>query len=390
MKKFLGTVVLCLLLSTTSFAGVKKGKGEVKMTNQSIDRFIQYIRGKKGQKPMAFILSNDGVWSTYWYCGHAAGCRDGTSYGPTIRECERATGTDCGLFARRYTILWKNGINPGKGNESKIRMKWSDDQIRAKLTELGFIGGETSLNKQTDSLEKVDLPTHKISWEDGERKEQWIEMMTGGTEMYKTWADAISTKTTFYSFGWYATDDGVVSSAKGSTKNCEDFRNKKKSKYNKHDLCIVYFINGLPTSDEEKIKFANKFYGTKRANLAFENNPSLLEKLVQNKKIVKKYELKGERPIALSWDGYENLIAGTIKFNESDYKGTLNLPLPNNDGICDGNYSLQEGGKGTWQIACTNNMGAAGTLKWNEVNGVTGTGRDHNDKKVKFTVAGNG
>ena len=105
------------------------------------------------------------------------------------------------------------------------------------------------------------------------------------------------------------------------------------------------------------------------------------------KKVVKKYELKGERSIALSWEGYKDLIAGTVKFDEIDYKGTLELPLPNNDGTCDGTYLLQEGGKGTWQIACTNNMGAAGTLKWVKDGGVTGIGRDHNDKKVKFTVS---
>ena len=89
----------------------------------------------------------------------------------------------------------------------------------------------------------------------------------------------------------------------------------------------------------------------------------------------------------MSWEGYEDLIAGSVKFDETDYRGTLELPLPNNDGSCDGTYSLQEGGKGTWQITCTNNMGAAGTLKWVKDGGVTGIGRDHNDKKVKFTVS---
>ena len=107
----------------------------------------------------------------------------------------------------------------------------------------------------------------------------------------------------------------------------------------------------------------------------------------ETKKVVKKYSESGERSIAVSWDGYQDLIAGKVKFNEADYKGTLNLPLPNNDGTCDGTYSLQVGGKGTWQIACTNNMGAAGTLKWTENGGVSGSGRDHNDKKVKFTVS---
>ena len=114
-----------------------------------------------------------------------------------------------------------------------------------------------------------------------------------------------------------------------------------------------------------------------------------IEKKKELKKLVKKYELKGERSIAISWEGYEDLIAGTVKFNETDYKGTINLPLPNNDGNCDGTYSLQEGGKGTWQISCSNNMGAAGTLKWIKDKGITGIGRDHNDKKVKFTVSKN-
>ena len=44
-------------------------------------------------------------------------------------------------------------------------------------------------------------------------------------------------------------------------------------------------------------------------------------------------------------------------------------------------------GKGTWQITCSNDMGAAGTLKWTKGGSVTGLGRDHNDKKVKFTVS---
>tara|TARA_B100000787_G_C16145347_1_gene273957 strand:- start:154 stop:954 length:801 start_codon:yes stop_codon:yes gene_type:complete len=263
MKKILGILFLIFLLSSTSFAGVKKGKGQVEMSNRVVERFITYLRGKKGMKPSAFILSSNGSYSHYWYCGSSGGCRDG-NYEPTIRECEEKTGVDCGLFARKRTIVWKNDINPGKGKVSKINSKWSDSEIRAKLTELGFLGGSTS-----------------------------------------------STPTT--------------------------------------------------------------------------TTPKITKKIT--KKVVKKYSESGERSIALSWDGYEDLIAGTVEFDEADYKGTLNLPLPNNDGNCDGSYSLQKGGKGTWQIACTNDMGAAGTLKWTKNGGVTGIGRDHNDKKVKFTVS---
>ena len=102
------------------------------------------------------------------------------------------------------------------------------------------------------------------------------------------------------------------------------------------------------------------------------------------------YELTGKRSIALNWQNYSDLIAGTIEFDEKNYSGKINLPLPNKDGNCTGSYSLQKNGKGTWQISCTNDMGAAGTLKWIKDGGVTGQGRDYNDNKVKFTVSSQG
>ena len=236
----------------------QKGKGPATISEESFQHFIRYIRAAKGKKPLQFILSSDGRWSFYWYCGHSGGCRYG-DYMPTIRDCEKARDVKCGLFARRYTIVWKNGINPGKGKASTIKSKWSDAEIRAKFIELGFLGGNTS-----------------------------------------------STKTT---------------------------------------------------------------------------TPKNTKKTVKNK-------VKGERSIALSWEGYEDLIIGILGFEESDDgESSLSLELPNNDGNCEGSYSLLNGGIGTWQIACTNKLGAGGTLKWLENGSVTGNGRDNNDKKVKFTVA---
>ena len=254
MKKILGIVVLSLLFfGNISKAGSKWGEGELQLTTNIVDYFIQFIRGKGDKRPADFYVTLDGTDAIYWYCSHGS-CQEGS---PTqrIKTCESLTGKKCKKFAYRRTIRWKNGINPAKGKASTINSKWSDTEIYAKLTELGFYGNSTSSNSITT---------------------------------------------------------------------------------------------------EEQTK---------------------------------SYELKGERSIALSWEGYEDLIAGSVKFDETDYRGTLELPLPNNDGSCDGTYSLQQGGKGTWQIACTNDMGAAGTLKWIKDGGITGTGRDHNDKKVKFTVS---
>ena len=93
------------------------------MTTRSLDIFMEYFRGKKGKKPLAFILSSDGSWATFWYCSASGGCWD-PNYEPTIRECEEKIRVDCGLFERKRAIVWKNDINPGKGrdhNDKKVK-----------------------------------------------------------------------------------------------------------------------------------------------------------------------------------------------------------------------------------------------------------------------------
>jgi len=273
MRKNLITKILFIASLTIFWCGnthaAKWGKGELKLDDYVLEKFIEYVKLNNSSKaPYLFAVSIDGWGYNYYYCPAGLNnCQGGDEL--ILQECSKySKDVECKLFARGRTIKWKNGINPGKGDASKINSKWSDDQIIAKLTELGFLGQSST-------------------------------------------------------------------SSSASTTSTDSKEKKKK----------------------------------------------------EPKKVVKKYELKGERSIALSWEGYEDLIAGTVEFDEADYRGTLNLPLPNNDGTCDGTYSLQEGGKGTWQIACTNNMGAAGTLKWIKDGAVTGSGRDHNDKKVKFTVS---
>jgi hypothetical protein len=95
----------------------------------------------------------------------------------------------------------------------------------------------------------------------------------------------------------------------------------------------------------------------------------------------------GKRSIAMSWANYNNLIVGEIEFVEKSNVGALNLKLPNNDGSCNGTYSLSTS-QGTWSLLCTNNMNASGTLVWNNVDGsVTGEGKDPKGNKVLFTVS---
>ena len=259
MKIIFKILVLTFLIFIPQSFSKTIGEGEIKLSENIIKYFHEYLKGKAGNKPAAFLITTDASFAIYWYCPGGSRCHPGDEVN-YIKQCEIRAGNnkECKVFARGRYIKWKNDINPGKGKISKINSRQSFNEIKLQLKGLGFVG---SIETKKNELEK-NIP-----------------------------------------------------------------------------------------------------------------------------KTTKKYELKGERSIALNWDGYESLIAGTVNFDEADYKGNINLNLPNNDGNCEGTYSLQKGGKGTWQIACTNNMGAAGTLKWTKNGGVTGLGRDHNDKKVKFTVS---
>ena len=43
----------------------------------------------------------------------------------------------CSIFAKLKKVVWNNGINLGDKN-SRFKTSWSENQIKAKLTELGF------------------------------------------------------------------------------------------------------------------------------------------------------------------------------------------------------------------------------------------------------------
>ena len=144
MKKLLGIVVLSLLLICNAHAASKWGKGELTLSDGVTNGFIKFIKGNSTKSPHLFAVSIDGRTMMYYYCASGPNnCRGGDSH--IIEECERRSdGVECALFARTRTIKWKNDINPGKGKASTIKSKWSEAEIRAKLTELGFLGGSSS------------------------------------------------------------------------------------------------------------------------------------------------------------------------------------------------------------------------------------------------------
>jgi hypothetical protein len=63
-----------------------------------------------------------------------------------------------------------------------------------------------------------------------------------------------------YTYSWRSRSN-LDSAFNSAMKACED--NKKKFSFSKKDLCLVMFVNEEPTSEIEKIEYANKYYKKK-------------------------------------------------------------------------------------------------------------------------------
>ena len=171
MKKILALITLSFFINNFSYS-FTKGKGEIKMSEKSIEHFINYIQGNSGikkkpefdfkPKPDRFVMSSNGDWTFAWYCPYTQ-CSFQDSTIKTIKDCERDTGVSCGVFASRRTIYWDNGTNT-KTNKAKFKSKMSSSEIRAKLKEYGFIGQITKkVEKKLEKKIKVSLKTIKAS-----------------------------------------------------------------------------------------------------------------------------------------------------------------------------------------------------------------------------------
>jgi len=164
MKKLLGIVVLGLLLYNPLGHAAIKGKGEVKLSERSLQNFLWYLRGDWPERghgrytPEYFILSSDGTWSYFRWCGHNE-CHSGGE-SKDVERCERDTGVACGIFSRRRAIYWDNGINKSK-KKARFRSKWSDEEVKSELNRLGFYGeianqsNSANISEQLQSLKKL-------------------------------------------------------------------------------------------------------------------------------------------------------------------------------------------------------------------------------------------
>tara|TARA_B100000795_G_scaffold19360_1_gene12835 strand:+ start:247 stop:831 length:585 start_codon:yes stop_codon:yes gene_type:complete len=147
MKKILGVVFLGLMLFINPSYSGSAGNGDLTLSDNTFNNFMDYLSGGHGAYPMSFWITLDGKNSTYWSCP-SSNCR---SRGNEKSMCETQTGKQCANFALKSVVKWKNGTNTGHYKKSSFKKKWSDTEVRAKLTELGFLGGSTLSSTTTKS-----------------------------------------------------------------------------------------------------------------------------------------------------------------------------------------------------------------------------------------------
>ena len=179
MKKIFSTVILLLFFSFKSFAA-PDGRGQIKLSEDIVKSFIDYIVGDIGtqksifNKPATFWITIDGSRSFWWYQPQGAdrdqrvdqsysdsfqaneAITQGDGVGPATSKptierdkCERHHGQSCSRFAKGRYVSWNNGINP-KGKAAKFSSKMSESEVRAKLTSLGFYDNDSIITSNTD------------------------------------------------------------------------------------------------------------------------------------------------------------------------------------------------------------------------------------------------
>ena len=179
MKKIFSTVILLLFFSFKSFAA-PDGKGQIQLSENVVNNFINYIVGDIGtqkslfNKPGTFWITIDGSRSYWFYIPQGGGSnndsaqtysdlfqaneavttgdgREPATSKPTLEraKCERHHGQSCSRFAKGRYVSWDNGINP-KGKAAKFSSKMSVSEVRAKLTKLGFYDNDSIITSNTD------------------------------------------------------------------------------------------------------------------------------------------------------------------------------------------------------------------------------------------------
>lgn len=161
MKRLITYLFLSYLIFIPKSFSKSYGEGDLKLNDNMIEYFHKYLKGKGNQRPLIFSIAVDGSYAIYWYCP-ASQCT-GTNATEYNKICAREAGVECKVFARGRYIKWKNGINKGKGKDSKINSRQSFSELKIRLTELGFVGDVVSKNTTEITKSTTKKETTKVT-----------------------------------------------------------------------------------------------------------------------------------------------------------------------------------------------------------------------------------
>ena len=164
MKYIVLFLFFILLQTNTSHA--KWGKGELKLTQETMEVVMMYMygagntkysgAGKRTHNPTIMAVSQAGTSYMYSYCPveYHDGCVP-PNVGRIIKSCEKySNGSPCFIFAKKRRIVWKNG-----GPKVKIKRKdlKSPYKVAKMIQDAGFFDGDLA------SLAGIDISTGQVN-----------------------------------------------------------------------------------------------------------------------------------------------------------------------------------------------------------------------------------
>lgn len=162
-------ILFIAFIFITQPSHAKWGKGELKLSKETMETVIMYMYGagnkkysgaaKRKNDPMMMAISEDGTSYMYYYCPveYQNNCIETGIARSAIKACEGySNGSPCFIFAKKRRIVWKNG-----GPKVKIKKKdlKSPFVVAKKLKEGGFYDGDIS------KLIGIDVSTGQINEE---------------------------------------------------------------------------------------------------------------------------------------------------------------------------------------------------------------------------------
>ena len=161
MKNFFFLIFAVLFISNTSLSAPMKGngQGELFLSQKLVDEFTKYLDVSIRDYSALFLITDDhkefrkliyrDVKQSYKRYPGSGTIKE------QIQKCESEFKQPCYLFSTNGLIVWNNGINPIKKEQSFLKRGSTKQEVVSKLKELGFIGISTTEKKVKSDEPKI-------------------------------------------------------------------------------------------------------------------------------------------------------------------------------------------------------------------------------------------